>query len=482
MSKLFKIVLFIGSVLVIGAAAVRSYGTSTPAAAASIASVETTSVDRGDIPIVVNATGTIQASQNVALAFNNSGIVTAITVKAGDAVRKGQTIATIENTSAVDAVTSAQVKVQDAQTALDRLNAKPRQIDVDVAQANLAVQQANLSETQHSGVDPTQLQIDQINVEQAKNNLWQAELQRDATKQKLAANPKTSNQAQNIYSDPTQNRTLAQADSNITVAQDQLSALQSSGGNAGGINSAQASVDSAQAQLNALLAPPNPDDVKQAQSTLASAQSALDQAKQTLAETNLVAPFDGVVAQINMNVGEPAPSSQDAVLLDTHSFYVDLPVAELDIAKIKVGQDADMHFEALPSGTIPGKVTLISTAPNTGTPITYTVRVEIASQGQPLLSTMSTTASIILANATNVLRLPNRFIRIDRQANKAYATVLQSDGSYLDVQIQLGTSNDSYTEIKSGLKEGDVVAVAGAKVNSGNGGGGGNPLRRIFGG
>jgi HlyD family secretion protein len=231
-----------------------------------------------------------------------------------------------------------------------------------------------------------------------------------------------------------------------------------------------------------LKAPANPEDVKQAQSTLASAQSALDQAKQTLAQTNLVAPFDGQVAQVNMNVGEPAPGTGDVILLDTHNFYVDLPVDELDIAKIKVGQSADMHFEALASGTIPGQVTQISNTPNAGTPITYTVRVVISSDGHPLLSTMSTTASIIIANAANVLRLPNRFIRIDRQANKAYATVKQADGTFQDVQIQLGTANDTYTEIKSGLNEGDVVAVAGSNPNANRGGAGGNPLRRIFGG
>jgi multidrug efflux pump subunit AcrA (membrane-fusion protein) len=198
----------------------------------------------------------------------------------------------------------------------------------------------------------------------------------------------------------------------------------------------------------------------------------------------LIAPFDGLVAQVNLSVGQPAPASQAVALLDVSSFYVDLPVAELDIAKVQVDQPVSLHFDALPTMPIQGKVIRISDVANTGTPVTYNVRVQIDPAGHPLLSTMSATASIVTSNAANVVRLLNTFIRIDRAQNKAYASVRQPDGSFKEVQVQLGTSNDTYTEIKSGLKAGDVVTVPSAVGNSGGQGGPGgfNPLRRLAGG
>ncbi|HVO44047.1 MAG TPA: efflux RND transporter periplasmic adaptor subunit, partial [Aggregatilineales bacterium] len=321
-------------------------------------------------------------------------------------------------------------------------------------------------------------QIDQYNVELAKNQLWQAQLARDLNNQKkadLLSNPKTAPQAASLPSDTANNKSLNAPTYGVTIAQDNLAADQTKGGNAGSIMSAQAAVTSAQASLNALMAGPNPDDVKQAQANLASAQAAVVSAQQDLAKTRLVAPFDGQVAQVNLSVGQYAPTNQDVVLLDVSSFYVDLPVAELDIANVKVGETVNLHFDSLPNAAIQGKVILVADTANTGTPVTYTVRVVIDPAGQPLLSALSATANIVTSNAANVIRLPNRFIRIDRTRNQTFATVQQPDGSFKEVALQIGTTNDTYTEVKSGLNVGDVVITPQAFLNGGSGGPGGGP-------
>jgi multidrug efflux pump subunit AcrA (membrane-fusion protein) len=53
----------------------------------------------------------------------------------------------------------------------------------------------------------------------------------------------------------------------------------------------------------------------------------------------------------------------------------------------------------------------------------------------------------------------NHFVRLDRAAGKAYATVRQPDGRYREVEIVLGLRNDTYSEVKRGLAVGDLVAV-----------------------
>jgi RND family efflux transporter MFP subunit len=473
--------LIIIGVLLIGLAAgyrlvSAQASTQSAGAAAAAATVEFAAADRGDIPIVVNAVGNIVANQNVALAFTTSAKVTAVNVKVGDYVKKGQTLATVDNQAFQDAINTAQLKVYSQQLALNKLLEKPRQVDIDVAQANLNYAKAALSEAAIGGADAIQAQIAQTAIDAAQNQSWQAQLNRDIANNKAAANPKAPQQPST-----SNDKSIAAAALGVTVAQAQLNATLSQGANPGSIAAAQANVTNAQIQLNQLLQGPNADDLKQAQTNLDAAKAALAAAQQDLAKTLLVAPFDGQVAQVNLNIGQVAPSTNAVTLVDVSSFYVDLPIAELDIAKVQVGQSVNMRFDALPTATLVGTVTRIAQTPNTGTPVTYNVHVELKPVGQPLLSTMSTTASIVTSNAANVVRLPNRFIRVDRARNKAYATVQQADGTFKEVEVVLGTANDTYTEIKSGLAAGAIVTTPGA-VNPQNAPNLNGTVRRLTGG
>jgi HlyD family secretion protein len=482
MSNRLQTVLLVGAVLVGVSATTRLITTNAAqqqSTSAAAAAPEIATVDRGDISLAITATGNINANQNVGLAFATSGMVTAINVKEGDYVRAGQTLAMLDNTTAQDAVTNAQLKVQAEQLALDTLNAKPRQVDIDVANANVTLAQAQLAEAKISPTDSTQVAIAQLGIQQAQNAVWQAQLQRDITNNAAAANNKNVT----ITSTDSSNRAIASANGSVSVAQSQLSAVQSQGANVGSIDSAQATLTSAQTQLATLLAGPNVDDVKQAQANLSAAQAALVQAQSDLSKTQLVAPFNGLVAAINLNLGQQSPATNAITLLDVTSFNVDLPVAEIDIAQIQVGMPVNLHFDALGNNsTVVGKVTLIADTPNSGTPVTYNVRVQIAPDGQPLLATMSTTASIIISDTVNVVRMPNRLIRIDAAHKAAYATVRQPDGTFTEVPIQLGASNDTYTEVKSGLKAGDVVTTPSAGGGTGRGPGGAGALLRGLGG
>ncbi len=488
MFRKLRIVMLLGALLVSVASAFRYFSAQTPARAASEtsapAAIETARVDRGDVALFVNATGNIQAQKTVSLAFGVAGKVTSVNVQAGDYVLKGQTIATMDDQAAREAIASAQLKVNQQQLALNKLQEKPRQVDLDVAQAAVKQAEGSLSDAKVGSVSSAQIDIAKINVQMAQNQAWQAQLNRDVTNQKNG--PSTPGV---VVTDSRSGKAIDSAQAQVTVAQNQLKDLQSRGANVGSIDAAQASLTSAQIQLQTLVNGPSDDDLKQAQANLAAAQAALDQAKQDAEKTKLVAPFAGPVAQVNLQVGQQAPTSQAVTLLDVSSFYVDLPISELDIAKIQVGQPVVLRFDSMPAASLNGKVSQISDTANAGTPVTYTVRVEIDPAGQPLLAAMSTTASVVTSHAANVVRLPNRFIRLDRQRNKAYATLRQPDGSFKEVEIQLGMANDTYTEIKAGLNVGDVVAAPQASASQGRGGFGGPgggpggiPFRQLTGG
>ena len=453
--------LIILGLLAIGAAALVRFGAANAQGSQpqTVANEETTTVERGSVQIVVSATGPIQPKQKVTMAFPASGNVVAINVQEGDHVLKGQTLAILDQTTALDNVLLAQARVNQQQIMLNRITAAPRQVDLNVAEAQLKLAQARLAES-GSGVDPLQTKIAGLNVEVAKNNLWQSQLTRDAndkTKEDLKKDPRTAPQANALPSDTQNNATLQSKEFDVQIAQANADAAKHQTGNVGSISQAQAQVVSAQNALDTLKKGGDKQDITRAQANLDAAKAALAQAKTTLEKTKLVAPFDGVVATLNLNLGQPAPQTA-AVLLDTSSFYVDLPVDEVDIAKIGLDQSVDLKFDSLPGTPFKGKVTYIApAATKTGDTVTYTVRVEIDPSGHSLISTMSTTASIITGESTNVLRVRNRFIRLDRAKNQAFVALRQPDGTYKEVEVKLGLHNETFTEVTSGLSEGDVL-------------------------
>jgi RND family efflux transporter MFP subunit len=348
------------------------------------------------------------------------------------------------------------------QAVVNRLTGKPRQVDVNVYKALLNLAQARLSSAQ-SGADKTQVNINALNVEIAKNQLWQTQLQRDITdktRDDLEKNPMTAPQANSLPTDTKLNSDIAASDFNIQVQLAQQAATLAQRGDVGSMASAQAQITAAQVALDRLLNGGNKDDVAQAQARLQAAQAAVDQAKANLALTKLVAPFDGVVADLNINPGEQTPMGAAVVMLDTSRFYIDLPVDEVDISKLAEAQPVTLTFDALPGVTLNGQVTRIAqAATKTGGTVTYTVRVEFDPAGQPLRSAMSGSATIITSQLNNVVRVRNHFVRLDRSAGKAYATVRQSDGRYKEVEVTLGLRNDTYSEVKRGLAVGDILAV-----------------------
>src|SRR5690348_8670635 len=94
---------------------------------------------------------------------------------------------------------------------LKNASGKNRTVDIDVAQANLKQAQANLSDSKVGPVDQTQVLIAQQNAEIAKNQLWQAQLNRDI--QNL--NPKV---AGNTLTVDQQNKTLSSSEANVGIA------------------------------------------------------------------------------------------------------------------------------------------------------------------------------------------------------------------------------------------------------------------------
>ena len=200
--------------------------------------------------------------------------------------------------------------------------------------------------------------------------------------------------------------------------------------------------------------------LKIAQTQLQIATLAVKQAQMTLNRSVLVAPFDGIVAQNNLVLGEAPPQGAAISLIDTSSYFVDVAVDETDIVNVQTGQSVTLRLDALPDAKITAHVTRVSLTPvRAGQLVTYTVRVTLDPTTEPIRVGMTTTATIVVNQLKDVIALPNRFIRIDSVSQQAFVTVQESDTKFKDVPVTLGVRNETTSEIVSGLEIGKKVVL-----------------------
>jgi HlyD family secretion protein len=449
---------------------------------------EIAAVDRGDIILTVNATGAIHARQETPLTFLATGKVSSIAVKEGDRVLAGQTLASLDMQASLDALKNAQFALDLQKAAYNSLVAGAREIDLRVAQAAVEAAEAQLTAAGVS-VNPLQVQIANLQVEIAKNALWQRQLSRDSAVQAANAPPPEflSRLYDAVWQLPPESRdqvlsilaslnfgassfgpsvndaqgTVKVAEAGITAAQAQADATRSQGPNQASLASATLNLATSQAALDKLVAGATPEQLAVVKAQLDAAQTAINLAAYNVSRGTLTAPFSGIVAQVNLTENELSPTQEPAIILiDDSAYYVDLPVDETDIATVAEDQSVTLAFDALPDANVTGRVSNIATsAIDLGDVVTYIVRVQIESASVPLRSGMTTTATITTNELHDVIRVRNRFIRLDRRTGKATVTTQRADGTFADVEVKLGLRNETYSEVISGLSVGDVVVV-----------------------
>lgn len=458
--------------------------------------LERITVSRGDLSVVVTATGTVLPERQVGLTFEGTGIVTEIFVREGDTVPAGTPLARLEAVDLERSIAQAEIAVQLQQIALDALTAPARPEDVTVAQAAVDAAQAQLNAA-FAAVPSNQGEIAALQAELARNQLWQAQLQRDLSQAASGAgagfsvnlgglipdeliddvDPALIDQAnaavnQALSSAFTLPSTaglggggagtaLTQAEFGVQIADAQAAAASSAGPNSGTIAQANAAITAAQAQLDRLLNGPSDLDVRLAQLSVQQAQLALEQALAALARMMLVAPFDGTIAQLNLRIGESAPAQTPAILfIDQSLLHVDLAVDETDVVRITLDQPVALRLDALPDVTIRGTVTQIAATPTvTGQLVTYPVRVAIDPGSEAVRIGMSATATITVQQLNDIILLPNRFIRIDRESGQAFVVIETGPQTFSEVPVTLGERGEVESEVVRGLTDGDTVVL-----------------------
>ena len=224
---------------------------------------------------------------------------------------------------------------------------------------------------------------------------------------------------------------------------------------------AEAQLAQAEATLEQLLTGASDEQIAIAEAQLEQANISLARAQYDLDQATLVAPFDGIITDVNAQVGTLTTGAV-ITLADTSELVVVLSVDEIDLADVVVGQPAGITLDAYPDNELTGSVTSIaptaSVAP--GTALTsYDVRVAIDPTDLNLRLGMTANAQLTTDQRTDVLLVPNSAINADRQAGTYSVNRVQADGTTEAIPVTIGLRDNRYTEITGGLEAGDELII-----------------------
>lgn len=186
---------------------------------------------------------------------------------------------------------------------------------------------------------------------------------------------------------------------------------------------------------------------------------ALETARRNLEATRLVAPFDGVVAQLDIRPGDQVTAAQQvAWLVDLNSLQAQVAVDEVDLAHVRAGQAVTVRSKTFPDLELPGRVERIATAGRTqGDLVLFDVVVLLERSDPRLRHGMSVTARIEVENARGVLAVPEE--AVTEAGGRPMVTRVVGEEA-VPTPVQLGVSDGRFVEVRSGLREGDRVLAS----------------------
>jgi multidrug efflux pump subunit AcrA (membrane-fusion protein) len=378
--------------------------------AASTVQEATVAVQRGTVGVTLSAAGTVQPQQTRGLSFSTAGVVTELDVKPGDTVSAGQVLARIDGTAVLDEVNTAQANVNSASDAL----ARAQQAATATATAAACGGQAAPAAL----VEPT-------------------------TSESPSASP----------SAPASGRPSATATSHPTgqptgQPSRQPTTARTCGTGGGGTNGG--------AGRGA-----GGDSLLSAQQQLTNAQLALQLAQDKLAGTAITAPVAGRVLSVAAAAGaQESPGGSGFIVLGgVDENDVRAQFSEADVGQLAVGQSATITLPNRPGATLNGKVSQIDPAGViSGRLVRYGVVIAFDQAPDDVLLGESANVSVVTRSVNDVLYLPSA--AVNGVVNGTGTVIVHANGHDSTRTVQVGLRGDQFTEIRSGLGEGDQVVLA----------------------
>ncbi|MEI6057832.1 MAG: efflux RND transporter periplasmic adaptor subunit [bacterium] len=458
-------------------------------------------VERMDLTEAVTATGQVAGDENVALAFDTPGTVSFVNVQAGDTVYKGQILGALSSDILSANLESAQANVIAAQAQLTQLQRGNRPEAVAVYSQKVSDAGSNFATAIHDSYLKVQDALNNktdalftnpqstnpvINVfttnDTVKNNInnerlilgekltaWSAISGNDysTSTQTLANN--TLNYAKKFFTD------LAAITSNLSMGNSGLSQAQISA-DATTVNSAASEANAGMGEYIGALAAYSEanngltleaasgtnEDVQTQSAKVAAAQAQADLVQSQINHTVIRAPFDGVITFVNAKVGAVSVTGSPAFGIITKGLKIEVQVPENAISKITGSSTAIVTLDSYgASTTFAALVSQIDPAETVVNGInSYKVTLQFTNDDPRIRSGMTANVSIVTGKTQQALAVPSQ--AIITKGKQTYVLVQDANSNSTQQEVQTGiTGINGYTEILSGLTEGQTVASFG---------------------
>ena len=216
------------------------------------------------------------------------------------------------------------------------------------------------------------------------------------------------------------------------------------------------------------------ESIQSASESLRSAEISMQNLQDTMSNYTITSPISGTIIEKDAKQGDALTSGSTlCVIYDLSYLEMVINVDELQIGALSVGQKVQLTADAVTDKTYVGTVTRVSMkGSSSGGTTTYPITIRIDNT-DGLRPGMNANAEIVVAEANNALVVPNAavirggYVLVSKKSPSAANAVEDMDApdGYVYVKVETGVSDDSYTEIKSGLQEDDTVAYDTSSVS-----------------
>ncbi len=384
-------------------------------------SVATAKVTRGDISTFVAFDGQISPNFQTTLSTAEAGTIASVDVTEGQFVHQGEVLATLDTSQL-----QAQLK------------------------ANAATVRQNQAELVHSDVAaPVASQQYDSAISTARQNL------------EAALNSVHSSESLLVSDDLTQtaDRTLeSEGYVSTSVYKQALAAYVAQRAT---VHDASQAVTAAQASLKTALEDTNQRQEDQAtiaasEATLAAGQANVELLQAQIAQSSIVAPFDGQITERLLDPGAFAGANTPILeIAQSSTVYVVANVPDIDLPYVKVGKAVKFTSSSLPGRTFHGNVFDVNTTPTTGT-LSYRVRLAQPNPGLVLRGGMLVEVTTVVAHHTNTLLVPSSAVVAAGAGGAHVFTIQNGKAKSLPVHVDLQT--DALVEVHGkGITAGEQV-------------------------
>jgi HlyD family secretion protein len=462
----------------------------------------TENVKKGDIITTVSGTGQVEASNTIDIKPKTTGDITYVGVKVGETVKKGKLIASVDSRDSKIALENAQIslakltKDPDALTLLQKENSLDESYDNGWNSISSFVTDMTLIVSDLEGLYGSDGYLGYKNISSlsstgktkvniAESSYYDAEksideisklyksLSRSSSRDEIDELIKKSYESSKIIANAIKNTETAfnyvvkdleyENNSNTSSTRVDITSWMSSSNNY--VNNLLSSINSIKEGTQSLkdtVSGSDELDIRSAELSLQSKQYAYN-------DCFIYASFDGVIATLTARVGESSGSSVGTLI--TKQKIVTIPFNEVDVTSIKLEQKATITFDAIEDLSVSGVVAEIDPVGTVSSGVvTYNVKIAFDSADDRIKPGMSANTEIITQEKKDILTVTSSAVKTKNK--KVYVEIFEvplpnsnngtgsvSSVSPIRKEVTIGLSDDSKTEIISGLNEGDQIVL-----------------------